>query len=129
VLALATVTLTTHVATAVHGAVAQHAYCEHGQLIDVEHDGGISKQPASSESPVRGASLRALVAPPGNHDHCALAAAPHGRTAFDHAAALVTPLDLRQQQPLRAADPLTHSIPLLALAPKGSPPLRQTLRG
>jgi hypothetical protein len=118
VLALAALTLTTQVAIGVHEAAAQHVRCEHGELVDLAVAAATPSTGLASDTPVLIAANDAS----SGHEHCALASAPQGGLSFHHALASVgLPHRCLARAP-GTEGPRARAIPLLALAPKGSPP-------
>jgi hypothetical protein len=118
VLALAALTLTTQLAIGVHEVAAQHVRCEHGELVDLAVASATPSLGLPSDAPI----LRAANGASTGHEHCALAAAPQGGLSLHHALASAGLPHHGLARAPRTEDPRARAIPLLALAPKGSPP-------
>ena len=105
---------------ALHHALFTHAVCaEHGELVHVT-----AHEDHGSGAPTDGTSIGPLNAGDDDaHDHCQLPPGTHESAAKPSDPALLGPATAAAEVPaLAQGDELVCSIPLLALAPKQSPP-------
>jgi hypothetical protein len=120
--ALACLSLVSNVASFTHLVLVQHVSCEHGELVDLGHRAA----PPATRLTLgrRGAAIDSTsTSELHGHDHCLLAPTQRERLAC-HLAPASFALDLRPR-PIRCRREVARvapAIPILAFAPKSSPP-------
>ncbi|HEX4459203.1 MAG TPA: hypothetical protein VIA18_14595 [Polyangia bacterium] len=120
--ALACLTLVGNVASFAHLVLVEHVSCEHGELVDLGHRAA----PLAARITLGRTGAAVDSAPTSalhGHDHCLLAPTQRERLAC-HLAPASFALDLRPR-PIRCQREVAcvaPAIPILAFAPKSSPP-------
>jgi hypothetical protein len=108
----------------VHSFLDSHEICrEHGELVHGHR--GREMVAADSPAPAGFGALRSSRAatPDPEHEHCQVSFHQRARAVPKPASSVVTPLEREVNTAAQARDVLPPHIPLLAIAPKSSPPI------